>query len=91
MISAARPSLDPRQLDHQLSQLRQQEQQLLQLEQQAFEVYPMPEQRREQLAALLRTEWAWMEQRGIVPSVQVTSLPPAQDPRRLSDSAGQYP
>jgi hypothetical protein len=74
-------NLDPRQLDHQLSQLRQQEQQLLQLEQQAFEVYPMPEQRREQLAALLRTEWAWMEQRGIVPSVQVTSLPPAQDPR----------
>jgi hypothetical protein len=72
---------NPGQLNQRVAELRQREQQLLELEQQALEVHPLVEERREQLAALLRTEWAWMEQRGIVPSVQVTSLPPAQDPR----------
>lgn len=71
------------QLAHQLTQLRQWEQQLLQQEQQAFEVHPMLEQRREQLAALLGTEQAWMEQRGVAPSAWETLLPLREEPRRL--------
>jgi hypothetical protein len=80
---------NPRQLAHQLEQLRQWEQQLLQLEQQALEVHPMLEQRREQLVALLGTEQTWMKQRGIAPPVQATPVSTIQDPRRLQGRTDQ--
>lgn len=63
--------------------LQQREQYLLQREQQAFEVHPMLEQRREQLAALLGTEQTWMEQHAIVTPVQAASSSTIQEPRRL--------
>jgi hypothetical protein len=80
---------DSKRLARQLEYLQQWEQHLLKREQQAFEMHPMLEQRREQLVALLGTEQTWMEQHGIAPPVQATTLSPVQEPRRLQSRTDQ--
>ena len=81
--------LNPRQIARQIERLWQEHHQLLEQEQQAFEVHPMLEQRHEQLIALLGTEHTWMEQHGIAPPVQATTLSPVQEPRRLQGRIDQ--
>lgn len=81
--------LNPRQIVHRIERLWQEHHHLLEQERQAFEVHPMLEQRHEQLIALLGTEQTWMEQQGIAPPVQATTLSPVQAPRRLQSRTEQ--